>query len=300
MNVTMNADLSATTVHPVVEGSLYAIGGSIDAGQNLSWLPRGLEGRIPVQGYLLRNDDQALLIDTGLVVHADAIRDALDTLIGKRALEVTMTRREMDTIMNLPWILKRYDVKKVHFSGDISPIDFFDVLEEVAAEVQARTFTDVALNWLRPGLSIDYAGTRLDVVRPSVRVLATQWLHEPKTRTLFTSDFLGFLPTDQEGPYSIGAEVAEITVDQIVAHYGRKFDWLRGINPAPVMADLRRVMTDFPSDRLCPAYGPTIEGAENVRQIWDKAIAAVEAIGNQPRESVTEDFKGIASGRKIA
>lgn len=297
--MTMNADSLAATVHPIVEGRIYAVGVSIDADQDLSWLPRGLKGRFPVQGYLLRNDSQALLIDSGLVVHADEIRAALDHLIGRRALEVAMTRREMDTIMNLPWIIRRYQAKRVHFGGDISPLDFFDVLEEVAAEAQARAFTDVDLDWLRPGMSIVFGGAHLDVVRPSVRVLSTQWLYETGSRTLFCSDFLGFLPGEDEGPAVIGAAVERIGVDEIVAHYGRKFDWLRGIDPAPVVADLRRVMREHPVERLCPSYGPTVEGAANVAHLWDKAIAAVEKIGGQPRQSVTKGFKGTAYGREI-
>lgn len=300
MTAPMKAESHESIVRPIVDGKIYAIGGSIDANQDLTWLPLGLSGRLPVQGYLIRNADQALLIDTGLVVHIDAIREALDDLIGKRTLEVTMTRREMDTIMNLPWILERYAVKKVHFGGDISPLDFFDILEEVAAEAQARAFTDIELAWLRPGLAVEYAGVHCDVVRPSVRVLATQWLYETSSKTLFCADFLGFLPTDRDGPYVIGEEVEQISVDQIVAHLGRKFDWLRGINPEPITNDLRRVLNDFPPDRLCPNYGPTIEGAENVKRLWEKACAAIEKIGAQPRESVTADFKGPTSGRRIA
>lgn len=301
MTAPVTADLTAPVIRPIVDGTLYAIGGSIDADQNLSWLPLGLKGRLPVQGYLFRNDEEALLVDTGLVVHADAIRAALDGLIGERALEITMTRREMDTIMNLPWIIDRYDVKRVHFGGDISPLDFFDILEEVAAEAQARAFTDVDLTWLRPGLTVAFAGARCNVVRPSVRVLATQWLYETGTRSLLCSDFLGFRTTDRDGPFVIGKEeVAQIGVDEIVAHLGRKFDWLRGINPDPITSDLKRVASDCAIDRLCPSYGPTIEGPEAVALMWDKAIAAVETIGAQSRESVTADFKGPTSGRKIA
>lgn len=283
-------------IQPIVEDRIFAIGGSIDADQNVSWMPLGLKGHMPVQAYLLRSETEALLVDTGLVVHQDQISAALERLVGDRKLEVSMTRREMDTIMNLPWIVKKFDVERIHFTGDISPLDFFQALEEAAAEAQTRTFADVDCNWLRPGTRIGYAGAVLEIVRPAVRVLATQWLFERNTNTLFSSDFLGFIPSTQDGPTVIRDEAKDIGVDQVIGHLERKFDWLRDINAMPILKEMRRIIRDHELDRLCPCYGAIVEGEENVTYLWDKAIEAIETLAVQPRVKEMAGFPGLAGG----
>ena len=60
----------------MLPGRLFALGGwlALDGRQRpVSWLPAGARGVLPVGGFVLRDDGQWLLIDTGLPVHRTAM-----------------------------------------------------------------------------------------------------------------------------------------------------------------------------------------------------------------------------------
>lgn len=281
-----------SSVTTLVDGSLFAIGGSISLDRDLSWGDGRRHGWLPVQCYAFRSGKTLVLVDTGMAVHEADIRAGLATL-GKGCSErrLAVTRREYDSMLNMPWIIREFGVETVHFGGDISPLDFFDAIDEANAEAQVRAFADVTLDWVRPGSFIDAGKFRIDVLRPSIRVLATHWLYEVETRTLFSSDFLGFIPTDRPtGPVAAPLTADNCSVALIKDHIAAKFDWLRGANSAPIVKELEAVMADRPVERICPSYGCMIEGRRDVEAIWEMAIEATRRLCAEPRRSVMAGF----------
>ena len=54
---------------PLVPGKLYRLGGIVPIDGRLSWRRAGLTGYEPISAFLLLEDDNALIIGTGVRLH---------------------------------------------------------------------------------------------------------------------------------------------------------------------------------------------------------------------------------------
>lgn len=282
-------------VTPLVEGMLYAVGWSVPADRPLTFMAPGATGWLPFQGFVMRDGDEFLLIDSGLSLHRDRIREALDALSeGYSERRVAMTRRELDSILNIPWIVPRYDICKIHFAGDINPLDFFESMDAANAEGLLRSAADVDLHWLTHGSEVKVGRYTLEAVRPAIRLLSSYWYHEASTRTLFSSDLWAYITRpDEGGPKVIEPSDDQISVDAIYDHLMAKFDWLRGIDPAPVIDGLEEIFASREVELICPNYGCIIKGKDAIARLKANTIEALKRAGAEPRRSVMEGFDWV-------
>ena len=136
----------------IVPDKLWAIGGTIDGKQKLTWSPRHPTGWLPIQCYLLRDGNESLVIDTGVSVHRDQIFAGLsDLLAGLPPPRMTMTRWEMDSIINLPQMLKAFSINSVTWSGPLNPLDFFEGVEKASVDAHMKAATGVTLERVPQG-----------------------------------------------------------------------------------------------------------------------------------------------------
>ena len=179
----------------ICPGRLYAIGGSIPVGGGIPcWMPENASGWLPMQCYVLRDGDAAIIIDTGTTVHRDEIRAGLNALLPEPAgVRVLMTRREPDCSLNLDWIVKDFRIPLVSCGGDLNPLDFFTSMDNSSAEALITKATDARFEFIRAGQLVSVGSFQIEVLRPAARVLSSNWFYEQTTRTLFCSDFWGFM-----------------------------------------------------------------------------------------------------------
>ena len=277
-------------VTAILPGRLFAIGGWLALGETrVSWLPDGAQGVLPVQGYVLRDSGQWLLMDTGLPVHRAQMAAGLaDTIAGYGSRRVIMTRREPDCMLNLPWIMRDFSVQQVLYAGPLNPLDFFQGVED--AEIVGRLGAAGASRAAKitDGSVTEIGALRLEVLRTELRLLATNWFYEQVTQTLFSSDSFGFLAADIPGSrISSGADVDPAAIARFL---GAKMDWLVGIDPVPVIADLDRLQASRPIARICPGSGCVIEGRDAVARAFDGTKAALRLLGARQRVSALGDF----------
>ena len=282
--------LSVTEICP---GTIYALGGSLPAGRPCdAWIPKDVKGWIPFQCYVLRDGGQFLMLDGGLPVHRDEVRQGIAALIGaSHERRFMMTRRELDTILNLPWITHDFEFQTLYCGGDLSPIDFFEKMDDANADAQIKTLVDTPFHFLKPGPVARIGVLDLEMVRASLMVLPTFWFYEATTRTLFSSDCWGFLP--QAGPTSPRMRTPadeEISAERIEKFLGVKFDWLGSIDNSPLASDLKKVFDDRPIDRICPNFGCVIEGRAAVERVLDQTLRALETMARYERRSVLADW----------
>ncbi len=277
-------------VTEILPGRLFAIGGWLPLGQDrVSWLPDDAHGVLPVQGYVLRDSGQWLLIDTGLPVHrAEMTAGLADTVAGYPSRRVMMTRREPDCMLNLPWVLRDFRVQQVLYAGPLNPLDFFQGVEdaEIAGRLDASGIERAAK--ITDGSVTQIGALRLEVLRTELRLLATNWFYEQVTHTLFSSDSFSFLATDIPG--SRISTRTDFAPAEIASFIGAKMDWLAGIDPAPVIADLDRLQSSRPIARICPGFGCVIEGINAVERAFDATKVALRLLGARQRVSALGDF----------
>jgi glyoxylase-like metal-dependent hydrolase (beta-lactamase superfamily II) len=164
---------------------VFALGGSVPADRRLSWFPEGRTGWLPINCYLLRDKERFLLIDTGVTPHWESIRADIDTLtmgcIGRAAV---VTRREPDSMINLPAAVGTFAIETVYAGGGLSPLDFFDGLDEANGIAQIRAGSGVSPAMLQPRAVIRVGSLEVEVLPSPLRVLFTNWLYERTTKTM--------------------------------------------------------------------------------------------------------------------
>ena len=197
-------------------------------------------------------------------------------------------------MLNLPWILREHGAGEVLYAGALDPLDFLDRVEdaEMAARLQAGGAGQARR--IAEGEVTAVGALRLDVLRTELRLLATHWLHERVTATLFSSDSFGFVPAAAPGQRVSTA--TRFDPREIAAFLDAKMDWLRGIDPAPVIADLDALQRSRPIQRICPGIGCMIEGADAVAAAFDGLRAALRLLGREPRRSALGAFLGGVVG----
>jgi hypothetical protein len=274
----------------VIPGTLAAVGGWLRVAERpVSWLPPEGHGLLPVQAYLLRDGADWLMIDTGLAVHWPLIAAELGrTLEGASRRRLITTRREQDCMINLPAILREFGVSEVLYAGVLNPLDFFEGVEERETVARIEAVPGLRASRIAPGVVTEIGALRLDVLRIELRLLATNWFYERQTRSLFTSDAFAFLarPAEAWAPglsRMRGAAEAPMRAEEAALYLSAKMDWLFGIDPAPIIADLDAIQAARRIARICPGFGCVIEGEAAVADAFDTVRAALRLLAARPR-----------------
>jgi len=288
----------------ICPGRLWSLGGCISAGYPPSWMAPRSRGWLPVQCYGLRDGEHFVLIDTGLVGHGETIRAGLAELTrGTRNRHVMLTRREPDTMMNLPWIVREFGIHSIRCCGPIDPFDLVERLDEAHTSSDVKAAFGISVDFLTPNSRTTYDSMSLEIMRPGIRILATDWMYESSTRTLFCSDLWGFVTRESiEQPVILDRDGDCLSTEAIEDHLLAKFDWLCGIDTAPIAAGVSDVLARYQVDRLAPSYGCIIEGQELVERVVARTLQALERLAARPRPRPMGDFSWLptAAGARSA
>ncbi len=255
------------SLHTIIPGTLFAATGWLRAdARPISWIPPGLHGFLPVNAYVLRDGAEWMVVDTGLPLHWPVLEAALaQTVAGTTRRRMVNTRREQDCMANLQPLVRAFGVTEVPYVGVLNPLDLADLIEADEAHARIEVMAPVRAVRIEVGQRLEIGHLQLEPLRVQLRLLATNWFYEHVTRTLFTSDSFGFL-TRAAPDAALVRDAGEppVTAEAIAHMLSAKFEWLIGIDPQPVLADLDAIFAARPVDRLCPGYGCVIEGQAEV------------------------------------
>jgi hypothetical protein len=256
----------------------------------VSWHAKGARGWATANCALLREGDNALLVDTGLTIHRAEMLDALRALLGNtRQLEVFTTRvGEFDSVCNLVEIIGAFGVRRQFAAFGEGP-KWGDIHTD-------RRLTDVPwaaeiVTDIMPLASvIDVApGRSLDVVQPSLRNLSTYWTYDRPTRTLFTADsFCYGVAGGPQGPWVIDGETGrdDIELDDVLGHLltGSRFWWLAGSRLDTIRREVDDIFTRFDVEAIVPSFGAILRGRHVVERhvgLLDAALADIDRTGRE-------------------
>jgi len=285
-------------------GSLIAIAGTVPASRPTSWIAPQLEGELAASCYVLASEGSALIVDTGLAVHWDCIRDRLDEVLRDfHDRSLIMTRREPDAIGNLPAIVERYGLKAVYCGGVISPLDFFERVGRTSSAWHIRSIANSDVEWLLPGTFLPVGQLRLEVLHTTLRVLPKSHLYESRSRTLFASDTWGLVPQTAAGRLGVVRTADDrLSLPAITRYLRHRFEWLAGIPTTPMQQELEDLLTSRPIDRVCSSFGCVIEGTELVSSVIQTTIRALDSLsrGNRVSRLKGLDREMVARALSIA
>ena len=153
--------------------------------------------------YLLTQPDAALLIDTGFGKDEPAIRAQIESLIapGLPLSMFPLRLNEFMSINNVETFAGHFNVETCYTSNVDAALWFdFGAKEEgrdilASMNVTAVTRADT--------IQLGKLGRAIDVMQAPIRLIATRWLYDRATRTLFSSDMFTHVWRDTErGPGS--------------------------------------------------------------------------------------------------
>ena len=275
---------------PLVTGRLDALGGVVSVDGRISWFAPEARGFAPIHQYLLREGDGALLIDSGVPVHERSLLAQLDRLLAPEArLSILHTRMvEFDSAGNSGAVLRERPVEVMygHFPAD-QWIHFRPEFDEVSDTLPGSLWPagrkrDCRL--LHPGdeIAVDSAGTRIvDVIAAPLRLLATYWVYDRATRTLFTSDSFGHaISSEPNGPRLVEAGNDATGYAEVRDHLFGKFDWLLDADTRVLGAQLATIFETYAIDTIAPGYGCILHGRDVVERhygLLQQALGEVAA-----------------------
>jgi len=144
---------------------------------NSAWLPPRLRGYEPHNKFLVRSDDAAVLIDTGVAAHGASLLESLTPLLGGRRLVVLSTRNELDCIGNLALIVDHIENLQVVTCNALPSIGLVHPTRPIPPGMRATRLVQ--------GKTLaDFGFSRLRAVPPLIRVLGTSWIYDDATSTL--------------------------------------------------------------------------------------------------------------------
>jgi hypothetical protein len=266
----------------LVPGRLFALSNGYEVDGRVSWHPPEQRGSAPMSVYLLREPDEDLLIDTGLTAHREQVLAGLRELgVGERPLSLLALRPgEFDSICNLAPIVRAFKVTNYYsyhpdvlFWGEQDPDFPFDLEHDTTIAAPEL----VATNSLA-AVEIGASGRAVDLIRPELRLLFTNWLYDSESRTLFTSDSFSWVvrePGQAEAGWVVREEEDETSEEDIRAHLvASRYWWVTGANLEPIRAQLAELVENLSIDRIAPASGCVLEGESLV----GKHFALLDAV----------------------
>lgn len=269
---TSNTEAGVSTPAPtmsapieLVPDQLYLLGDSVELDGRVSWVPPSVRGWQPVNCYVAVQADKALVIDPGIYLHRKTVADQLESIIPRgMPVSIFVTRAEPDTTGGIGEIARRFPVSHLYAGGGPNPFDSFEAVGEVDMVNRRER---IQLERMAPGFQVPVGGGRgIEVLRPSIRLLATWWGYDATTETLFTSDSFGHTVQEhRDDSRIITAEGAgQCAVDQVTAHLTAKFEWLAHAKTPALLESTRAIFANRPITRIAPAHGLVIEGRDMV------------------------------------
>jgi flavorubredoxin len=251
----------------VVPDKLYRLGAMMPLDGRISWVPANLRGYQPANSYVILDGRNATLIDTGPALYEDEIVGQLKSVLPAGAhLTVFVTRLEPEGLGNIGPIQARIGIDRI-ITGGIP--NMFDSWNEIPGFVEMwnnrsdwlgdRTFMDRVAT----GESIPMGGSdRLLVLPAPLRILATFWVYDRETRTLFTTDVFGHtsVKSPTESPVRSSLAEDDTTYESAKAQVLAKFPWVAYANNRPIDEKLSQLFAERPIEIIAPMHGAVLRG----------------------------------------
>ena len=200
----------------MAEGRAYVFHNAFPLDGRISAYPQSARGHSVSNCYLLKEQDRALLLDTGYAVHETRILEQLASVLDPETPLSLLPLRlnEFMSVGNAMAIARRFNV--VECLAGVPKINEWLEFESIEpGRSSAPTLHTTLLSALHP---IDLGGRCVEVMSAPIRLISTRWIYDPATRTLFTSDMFSHLWAEAaDGPWM--READDVTTPAFVRSF---------------------------------------------------------------------------------
>lgn len=263
------------------DGRVHCLPNAYAVDGRVSWHGSQARGWAPFNCFLFTGRDGAVLVDTGLTVHRDAVIAQLNALIDRDTpLRIMHLRQgEFDSVCNTLPIVERFNVVGIHglvhggwLWTDLLPVrDDDSVLRSKLDKVAYEKFK------ANPVVAVD-SSWELKIVDPVMRLLNTFWLYDAASRTMLTSDVFTYLVAGSPaGPWQVGVDDPLPRPEVVREHLiDTRFWWLPGADTDTLRRGLDEHFETNEVETIAPSFGSIIRGAAAVeahRALLDEVLS---------------------------
>jgi flavorubredoxin len=250
----------------LAEGKLYALQNRFVLDGRVSTYPGSARGYSVANSYLLTQSDAALLIDTGFGKDEPVIRAQIESLIAPR-LPLSMfplRLNEFMSINNVEAFAAHFNVEQC-YTSNIDAALWFDfgaqadgrnILESMKVTAVTRADT----------IEVGKKGRSIDVMNAPIRLIATRWLYDRATRTLFSSDLFTHVWRDRAtGPWIVTDKDDATTGRELRSFMlNTRYWWLEGAPTDSIRRGIDAVFDKYEIETIAPGYGCILRGRKVV------------------------------------
>ena len=260
------ADRKARGITALAEGELYALQHPYALDGRVSSYPASARGFSVANSYLLTQGDAAMLIDTGFGKDEPAIRAQIESLIAPRLpLSLFPLRlNEFMSINNVETFAAHFNVERCYTSNTDAALWF-----DFGAKANGRSVLDSM-----PVIAVTRADTirlgkkdrQIDVMQAPIRLIATRWLYDRATRTLFSSDlFTHVWRAGADGPWIVTEDDDGTTERELRSFMlNTRYWWLEGAPTDSIRRGIDDVFAGHDVETIAPGYGCILRGRKVV------------------------------------
>jgi flavorubredoxin len=276
----------------LAEGKLYALQHPFALDGRVSSYPASARGYAVANSYLLTQSDAAMLIDTGFGKDEAAIRAQIEALIapGLPLSLFPLRLNEFMSINNVETFAGYFNVETCYTSNVDAALWFDfgakaqgrDILESMKVTAVTRADT----------IELGKKGRAIDVMQAPIRLIATRWLYDRATRTLFSSDMFTHVWRDTEkGPWVVTEADNDPTSPRHIRSFllNTRYWWLEGAPTDSIRRGIGNVFDTYDVETIAPGYGCILRGRNVVERHYrmldevlkglDKRVAVSRYVG---------------------
>jgi flavorubredoxin len=255
----------------LAKGKLFALQNPFALDGRVSSYSASARGYSVANSYLLTQSDAAMLIDTGFGKDEPVIRAQIESLIapGLPLSLFPLRLNEFMSINNVETFAGHFNVETC-YTSNVDAALWFDfgakangrsVLESMKVTAVSRADT----------IQLGNKGRAIDVMQAPIRLIATRWLYDRATRTLFSSDmFTHVWRTGADGPWIVtDADDATSARDLRSFLLNTRYWWLEGAPTDSIRRGIADVFEKCDVETIAPGYGCILHGRKVVARHVD-------------------------------
>ena len=252
----------------LADDRLYALQNPFALDGRVSSYPASARGFSVANSYLLKEPDAAMLIDTGFGKDEPVIRAQIETLIapGSPLSMFPLRLNEFMSINNVESFAGHFNVETCYTSNTDAALWFDfgakaegrDILKSMKVTAVTRADT----------IKLGGGGRAIDVMQAPIRLIATRWLYDRATRTLFSSDMFTHVWRDAAaGPWIVqetdkGSADNDSTALRDIRSFmlNTRYWWLEGAPTDSIRRGIGNVFDTYDIETIAPGYGAILRG----------------------------------------
>jgi len=252
----------------LADDKLYALQNPFVLDGRVSSYPASARGFAVVNSYLLTQPDAAMLIDTGFGKDEPVIRGQIEALIapGLPLSMFPLRLNEFMSINNVESFAGHFNVETCYTSNIDAALWFDfgakaegrDILKSMKVTAVTRADT----------IALGKEGRLIDVMQAPIRLIATRWLYDRTTRTLFSSDMFTHVWRDTAtGPWIVqesdnsSADNDPTSLRDVRSFMlNTRYWWLEGAPTDTLRRGIGNVFDKYDIECIAPGYGCILRG----------------------------------------